>query len=186
MEGQSTRNSTFPNYAHLNIMTNSNEILRNILEHFHLTTHPEGGAYLETYRSHLSGTFYNFKDKRSASTGIYFLLKENEFSAFHRIKSDEMWHFYLGGPLEIIEIDLHGKVITTILGQDFTNGEKLQYVVSAGHWFASKPLKGSQFSFVGCTVAPGFDFKDFELAKRENLILNFPIHNDIISELTNT
>ena len=165
-------------------MQDSSDTLTKILNHFPLSLHPEGGAYLETYRSTLSSSLTGFKGERSASTGIFFLLKENEFSSFHRIKSDEMWHFYLGDPLEIIEINQNGEVIRTILGQDFNANQKFQYVVPAGSWFAAAPLQESRFSFVGCTVAPGFDFNDFELAEKEKLSQLFPEHSALIARLT--
>lgn len=158
-------------------MKTSEEILKEIIEHYPLTSHPEGGAYLESYRSSLTIS------ERNLSTAIYFLLKKEEFSSFHRIKSDEMWHFYLGGPLEIIEIFPNGNLVATILGNNLKD-QKLQYVVSAGSWFGSRPLKESHFSFVGCTVAPGFDFRDFELADREKLTREFPQHHSIIRALT--
>lgn len=157
-------------------MKNSEETLKEILEHFSLTSHPEGGSYLESYRSSV------IVDDRNLSTAIFFLLKRDEFSSFHRIKSDEMWHFYLGDPLEIIEIFPNGNLVTTILGSNLQE-HKLQYVVSAGNWFGSRPLKNSHFSFVGCTVAPGFDFRDFELAEREKLTQEFPQHRHVIEAL---
>lgn len=165
-------------------MTNTPTALDDILKHFALSSHPEGGAYLETYRSLQNGVFEGFTDKKSASTGIFFLLKKDEFSSFHRIKSDEMWHFYLGGPLAIVEINPQGDISTTILGHNISFGEKLQYTVPAGNWFASYPLPGSLFSFVGCTVSPGFDFNDFELATRKELTKDFPQHDKVIKKLT--
>lgn len=156
----------------------SNHQLIAIKNTFDLRRHPEGGSFVETYRSQIK------MDERSAATAIYFLLEENDFSAFHRLRSDEIWHFYLGGPLKIIEIDLHGKLITTVLGPDLTAGHKLQHTVPAGHWFGSIPLEGTEFSFVGCTVAPGFEYADFELAKREELTKIFPQHSKVIAGLT--
>ena len=159
-------------------MKKINAELETILNTFPLIAHPEGGSYLESYRSVVK------TGDRSASTAIYFLLKAEEFSAFHRIKSDEMWHFYLGGPLRITEIDPAGEMHETILGNDLTKFHKLQYVVKAGHWFASQPLKATDFSFVGCTVAPGFEFSDFELADRQKLIQEFPKSRAVIESLT--
>jgi predicted cupin superfamily sugar epimerase len=155
-----------------------------IIEHYKMEKHPEGGAFLETYRSNEKVQLNSFNGERNLSTGIYFLLKKDEFSAFHKIKSDELWHFYLGESLRIIEIDLDGKLKETILGRDILNGEKLQYTVPANHWFASIPNTNSDFSFVGCTVSPGFDFQDFELATYSNLSQIYPSHSEIIKELT--
>ena len=155
-----------------------------IIEHYNMQKHPEGGAFLETYRSGDTLHPEGFAGERNISTGIYFLLKQGEFSAFHKIKSDEMWHFYLGEPLRILEIDLRGNLIETILGRDVLGGEKLQYTVKANHWFASIPNINSKFSFVGCTVSPGFDFQDFELATYKKLSDIYSSHAKIIKELT--
>ncbi len=153
-------------------------MLNKILAQYPLTPHPEGGAYLESYRSTTQ------MGDRNISTAIYFLLLSHEFSSFHRIKSDEIWHFYLGGPLEIIEIAPDGTQSVTILGNEVDKGQRLQYVVKAGHWFGSRPLKNSLFSFVGCTVSPGFDFRDFELADYETLTQEYPQHTALIQSLT--
>ena len=124
-----------------------------------------------------------FGGDRPFSTAIYFLLEKGNFSAFHRIKSDECWHFYYGDPLEIIVLQPDGELTVTTLGNDITKGHLFQYVVPAGCWFASRPAPGSQYCFVGCTVAPGFDFADFEMANGEQLASEFPQHNKLIREL---
>jgi predicted cupin superfamily sugar epimerase len=155
-----------------------------LIDHFKMTRHPEGGAFAENYRSELEVSAALFEEPRRASTGIYFLLGQGEFSAFHRIKSDEMWHFYLGGPLRIVEMDPAGRLQETTLGRDIHQGQSLTHVVKAGRWFASHPAPESDFSFVGCTVAPGFDFQDFELADRLELSSLFPEHEATIARLT--
>jgi uncharacterized protein len=144
-----------------------------------LLPHPEGGYYKETYRSKEEIELKAFGGKRNYSTAIYFLLEKGNFSAFHRIKSDELWHFYEGDPLEVIEIDAKGELKITELGKD-----KFQYGVPAGNWFGSRVKEGGNFSLVGCTVAPGFDFTDFEMAEREKLIKEFPNHSAIIKSMT--
>ncbi|MDQ6481985.1 cupin domain-containing protein [Dyadobacter sp. LHD-138] len=159
------------------------------VEQYNLTAHPEGGFYAETYRS-----FENIPQKalpegfggdRSFATGIYFLLEKHHFSAFHRIKSDEMWHFYQGEALEIFVIyPVSGKLDVIRLGDDPEKGETFQAVVPANTWFASRPASGSKYALVGCTVAPGFDFEDFEMADRETLRASFPQHAKLIEELT--
>ena len=158
-----------------------------LIEQYQLQRHPEGGWYKETYRSNeyiaASTLPAWFDDKRSFSTAIYFLLEENDFSAFHRIKSDECWHFYAGDPLFIYVIRQDGELIIVRLGSDITKGQLFQYVVPANCWFASKPAPGSTFCFVGCTVSPGFDFKDFELADGGTLSALYPTHKNIIREL---
>jgi predicted cupin superfamily sugar epimerase len=148
-----------------------------------LLPHPEGGYYRETYRSE-SSIDVNGK-KRNYCTGIYFLLEKDNFSALHRIKSDELWHFYAGDPLEIIEINPSGNLTITTLGEkDQVN---FQYCVKAGNWFGSRVKSGGPAvagSLVGCTVSPGFDFEDFEMASAQKLISEFPQHSQIIKSLT--
>ena len=152
------------------------------IDHLNLLPHPEGGFYKETYRDSLS-VINRVGNERSVSTGIYFMLTKGNFSAFHRIESDEMWHYYEWESLTVYVIDYSGKLEEIKLGKDLENGEQLQAVVPAGHWFASRINQG-EYSLVGCTVAPGFDFQDFEMADRETLIKDFPRHSEIITELT--
>lgn len=152
------------------------------IDHLHMQAHPEGGFYAETYRS--EGKIKELD--RSYSTGIYFLLLEDKFSAFHRIRSDEMWHFYAGSPIEVLVLDEHGMLNIHRLGNDPERGEKFQLVVPAGQWFASRMADPSPatYGLVGCTVAPGFDFQDFEMASRAALSAQFPQHQQIITALT--
>lgn len=161
---------------------------KEIIKHFNLLPHVEGGFYKEVYRSKeliaSNALPARFAGNRNFSTAIYFLLEQGNFSAFHKIKSDECWHFYAGGCLEIFVIDAMGKLEIIKLGSDIKNNENFQYVVPANCWFASAPAPGVSFSFVGCTVSPGFDFADFELAKKEELIGCYPQHEDVILKLT--
>jgi uncharacterized protein len=156
------------------------------IEHLNLQPHPEGGHYKETYRS--AGNIIanclpkDIGDNRSYSTAIYFLLQQGDFSAFHRIKSDECWHFYDGGTLLIHILHANGDYTCTRLGKNIHEGEVFQYVVPSGAWFASEPA--SFFTLVGCTVAPGFDFADFEMAKKEDLLQEFPKHKELINRLS--
>ena len=153
-----------------------------------LTPHVEGGAFGEVYRSELviprSSLPLFFQGARAASTSIYFLLSQGQFSAFHRIASDELWHFYYGDALLVYEITHGGRMVVHRLGQDAEKGESFQTVVKAGSWFASVPAPGSEYALVGCTVAPGFDFADFELARRRRLLDQYPEHAEIITRLT--
>ncbi len=172
---------------YLCIMSNLNESIDQLVSYYHLSPHPEGGYYSETYRSSgliASDESGEFPGGRSFGTAIYFLLRKGDFSAFHRIKSDEIWHFYAGGPLVVHMIHPNGNLRSLKLGADITNGESFQLVVPAGCWFASEPLDGTEFSFVGCTVAPGFDFSDFELAERDSLVADYPEHSQLITRLT--
>lgn len=106
------------------------------------------------------------------------------FSAFHRIKSDECWHFYGGGSLNVYELEDNGNIKVIQLGNDIGKGQISQYAVPANRWFASRPASGSDFCFVGCTVAPGFDFADFEMADCNALSALYPQHETIIRELS--
>lgn len=157
---------------------------RDYVELLKLQAHPEGGYFAENYRSSLEIQAAGFEGIRNAATSIYFLLEAGQFSALHRIKSDEIWHFYEGGPLNIIEIDLNGALVISRLGRNLPEGEKLSYTVKAGHWFGSRPAAGTKFSLVGCTVSPGFDFADFEMPDQAWFLQAFPQHEGIIREMT--
>jgi len=158
------------------------------IDKLNLTTHIEGGAFKETYRSRVLIAQKNlpgdFNGDRNASTAIYFLLKHGQFSALHKIASDELWHFYDGDPLCIYEITTDGELKKHLLGKNLENGESFQCVVEAGSWFGSRCEVENGFSLVGCTVAPGFDFEDFTLANRDILSKEFPQHSILIEELT--
>lgn len=158
-----------------------------IIQHYKLIPHPEGGWYKECYRStefiEDKSLPNRFSGNRFFSTAIYFLLEQGNFSAFHRIKSDECWHFYSGNRLIIYIIHLNGALETVFLGPNFKDGEHYQFVVPANSWFASIPAPDSEFSFVGCTVAPGFDFNDFEMATAAELACDFPQHGELIRSL---
>lgn len=160
---------------------------RQLIQQYALQPHPEGGWYKETYKSNeaIPGTALpeRFGNDRAFSTAIYFLLEKGNFSAFHRIKSDECWHFYTGDPLLIYIIEPNGQLRIITLGNEIQEGQVFQYVVPANCWFASEPGKESSFCFVGCTVAPGFDFADFELADACSLSALYPQHEKIINRL---
>ncbi len=160
---------------------------QNLISHYNLQPHPEGGWYAQSYRSSeiipAAALPDRFGGDRVFSTAIYFLLEQGNFSAFHRIKSDECWHFYQGDPLEVFVIGTDRQLTIVTLGQDSSRGQLFQYVVPANCWFASRPAKESKFCFVGCTVAPGFDFADFELANQTNLCSEYPEYSELILEL---
>jgi predicted cupin superfamily sugar epimerase len=124
-----------------------------------------------------------FEGNRNFSTAIYFLLRSEDRSVFHRIKSDELWHFYQGSTLLIYV--LHEKQLKIHrLGSDLDKGDSLQVVIPANCWFGAHVENSNSFSLCGCTVAPGFDFRDFEMASREKLTSEFPGYSDIIKKLT--
>jgi predicted cupin superfamily sugar epimerase len=153
-----------------------------------LAQHPEGGYFSEVYRSNesikKSALPNRYHGDRSMATSIYFLLKEDEFSSFHRIQSDETWHFYTGTTLELYVLDVDKNLKRHLLGQDPHAGESLQCTIPRNHWFAARVLDQKSYALLGCTVAPGFHFDDFELATRAQLIAQFPEQKTIITELT--
>jgi uncharacterized protein len=163
----------------------TDEIISKLIHEYHLEPHPEGGFYHETYRSSLKLIAEeSFETTRvCASTAIYFLVLPRTVSKLHKIKYDEIWHFYLGGPLVVVEL-INGTYKETVLGPNIFDKEIVQYVVRGGTWFGCYPQTGSSFSFVGCTVAPGFEFRDFELGHKAKLIEEFPLAKDIIAKLT--
>jgi hypothetical protein len=158
------------------------------IEKLGLEAHPEGGYYRQTYRADLilakESLPAGFTGARAASTAIYFLLLGEEFSALHRLRSDEVWHFYVGGSLVVHVIEEDGRYFEILLGSDAEAGEVLQAVVKAGCWFGSRVRDGRGFALVGCTVAPGFEFEDFEMGRREELVREYPQHRGVIERLT--
>jgi len=158
------------------------------IEKLGLERHPEGGYFRETYRSEEAipprGLPERFAGPRSVATAIYFLLGDGDFSALHRIASDELWHFYGGAPLTLHVIEPQGDYAQIKLGADPEKGQAFQAVVSAGCWFGATLDEPQSYALVGCTVAPGFDFADFEMGRREELLLRYPLQRDIILKLT--
>ena len=156
------------------------------IEKLELQPHPEGGSFRETYRSQeiirKNDQDDVFPDKRNFSTAIFYLLQNNEFSSWHRIKSDEMWHFYQGTTaIEIHMLTQEGHRVE-LLGNNPEKDENLQICVPAKTWFAAHLTRSQGFALVGCTVAPGFDFSDFELAKQTELLTQFPEQIEIINQ----
>jgi len=166
-------------------MLNSKEWIQKLK----LTPHPEGGYFNEVYRSteliNKSALPERYKSDRCFGTSIYFLLESGQFSSFHKLKSDETWHFYYGIPIDIYILSVHGNLEIVTLGNNIFRGEQLQYTIPKNHWFGAAPRGDNHFSLVGCTVYPGFDFLDFELGNRKDLIKMFPYHTDVILQLTN-
>jgi predicted cupin superfamily sugar epimerase len=158
-----------------------------LIQHLQLKPHPEGGFYREVYRS--AGTIDAaclqpvFDGSRHYATSIYYLLQRGDFSAFHRIRSDEIWHFYAGGTLWLHLVDKDARYQRLQLGNTLTEDTEFQVVMPAGVWFSAEPAPGTLFTLAGCTVAPGFDFRDFEMADKEKLSLEFPQHREIIQRL---
>jgi predicted cupin superfamily sugar epimerase len=158
-----------------------------LIEQLGLVEHPEGGWYRETYRSgdmiQKSALPTRFSGDRAACTAIYFLLRHGDISALHRIRSDELWHFYAGAPLIIHVLPPDGTYYSLLLGSAIANGEAFQAAVPAGCWFGAE-VSGDGYALVGCTVAPGFDFTDFEMATRGELLALYPAQAELITRLT--
>lgn len=153
-----------------------------------LAAHPEGGYYREVYRAAESIPQYGlpprFPGERRFSASIYYLLTDGECSALHRIRGDEVWHFYAGQPLTLHIIDPQGNYHPQSLGPDPSDDQQFQIVVPAGHWFGATLAAPDGFALVGCTTAPGFDFQDFEMADRATLLSLYPEHRAVIERLT--
>ncbi|MCC6550669.1 MAG: cupin domain-containing protein [Ignavibacteriaceae bacterium] len=149
-----------------------------------LIQHPEGGFYKEIYRSLEVFTPEDINSERNFMTSIYFLLRAGEFSAFHRLKSDEVWYYHTGASVSIYIIDNEGILKTHILGPEISKGEKLQVIFPKGSWFAAAPLAVKGFSLFGCAVSPGFQFDDFELGTRSILLQKYPQYREIIENFT--
>jgi len=152
-----------------------------------LSEHPEGGHFREAYRSEESiakkALPSRYSGPRAFSTSIFFLLKSGEVSHFHRLKSDEVWHFYEGSPLVFHMLAETGKYRQFRLGRNPEAGEALLAVLPRGVWFGAEVARPRSFALSGCTVAPGFEFDDFEFGRREEMLLRFPQHRSVIERL---
>ncbi len=164
-----------------------NQKAKYYIQKLQLEKHPEGGYFREIYRSGeiISIDAPKKRLKRNVSTSIYFLLEGSQISKFHRLKSDELWHFYDGGSVRVYVIDDKGKLKEIILGKKIEDGEVFQTVIKKNHWFAAEVINKRSFALIGCTVSPGFDFSDFELANREYLLDCFPKLKNLILKFTN-
>jgi hypothetical protein len=160
------------------------------IAHLQLQSHPEGGYYRRSYTAPeelaREALPERFAGARPVSTAIHFLLPEGEVSALHRLRSDELWHFYAGDPLRVHMLHPDGRHESFVLGPEPDKGMVFQAAVPHGVWFgaelADSPERG--FALVGNTVAPGFDFADFELAERDELVARYPEHRALIRRLT--
>ena len=157
------------------------------IERLGLEPHPEGGHFKEIYRSHATvpgEVLPGYSGPRNLGTSIYFLLQHDEISALHRIKQDELWHFHTGSALTVHVIDAAGRYTPVTLGSDPEQGQCLQAVVPGGSLFGASVDGGQGYALVACTCVPGFDFADFELPAREELLKRYPQHRKLIEELT--
>ncbi len=162
---------------------------QDLIAFLNLQPHPkEGGHFRETYRaaeviaaSALPG---RYAAPRAHCTAIYYLLMPGTFSALHRVASDEIFHFYLGDPVRMLQLHSDGQGETLTLGSDIMAGQQVQAVVPRGVWQGSMLEPGGRFALFGCTVSPGFDYADYESADRQTLLQAFPRFADMITQLT--
>ena len=156
-----------------------------IIEKLKLIPHPEGGFFNEIYRSgesiEVQSLHSRYNSKRCFSTSIYYLLIGEQKSHFHKLKSDEVWHFYKGSPVIIHCLHENNGYIQIKIGSDFSNDIFPQYVIEKGTWFAAEVADKNSYSLIGCTVAPGFEFDDFELGSSKHLTEKFPGHKELIA-----
>lgn len=163
----------------------SDEIKR-IITQLKMEEHPEGGWYCRTYESSLMlppSQHSGSSGMRACSTSIYFLISDSNFSALHRLRSDEMWYHHSGSALAIEILDDNGNHQQKLVGS-VERGYEPQALAPAGTWFGSHLLEDKGWALVGCSVSPGFDFLDFELGSREKLIRDYPGHAELINRLT--
>lgn len=163
--------------------------IKALITNLKLEPHPEGGSFVRIFESShavksLEPNRYN-NEQRYASTSIYYLLQGDEFSAWHRLKSDEIWHFFKGSPVIVYVIDQEGQLQIHILGDPSVNDvAQFQVAIPADSWFAAEIIDKRSYALMGCTVSPGFEYEDFQLANRNELNELFPAHKEIIIKLT--
>ncbi len=156
-----------------------------LIAHLGLTPHPnEGGWFAETYRAKPPLAFAGYDGRRAVSTGIYYLLTPETQSAMHLVASDEMFHFYLGDAVRQVRLHPGGRSEVVTIGPDVLAGQALQTVVPAGVWQGARLVPGGRFALMGCTVAPGFDYADYEHGARDELLKGWPDAAEMIRDLT--
>ncbi|HKI79374.1 MAG TPA: cupin domain-containing protein [Ignavibacteriaceae bacterium] len=165
-----------------------NEKAKYYIDKLKLKKHPEGGYYNEIYSAgeiiEADVLPVRYEGARVFSTSIFFLLEGEQISSLHKLKSDEIWHFYDGSTINIYIISSNGKLEKRTLGRNLENDELIQTVIEKNNWFGADLNDKSSYGLIGCTVAPGFDFDDFEIGKREELLKKFPDQKDIILNIT--
>ena len=153
-----------------------------------LVAHPEGGFYIQTYKAGETVARESlparYSGSRATGTCIYYLLEPGTFSELHRLKSDEIFHFYLGDPVEQLQLLPDGSSRIVRIGSDLAGGQRPQEIVRKDVWQGSRLLPGGNFALLGCSVAPGFEFDDYESGTRESLIQQYPAQRDLITALT--
>lgn len=158
------------------------------IDKLEMEQHPEGGYYKRLYASgeiiQAAGLPKRFTSDRRLMSCIYFLLTSDSFSSFHKLQSDEIWNFYKGQAIRLTTINANGELKQELLGPDIDEGQASQIAVPANTWMAAEIVEDNGFALLGCTVAPGFEFDDWELGERKRLLAQFPQHKDVITRLT--
>lgn len=161
-----------------------------VIDRLRLLPHPEGGYFRETYRASLRHMEHalpsEYGGERSAATAIFYLLTPDTFSALHRVKSDELFHSYAGDAVEMLQLWPDGNSKTVLIGNNLAQDHSPQVVVPGGVWQGSRLVAGGNWALLGCTVSPGFDFADFEIASRSDLLAQWPEAAEMITALTRT
>jgi len=161
------------------------EQIRELLQ---MRPHPiEGGYFAETYRGSPvvpQSLLPGYPGERAISTAIYYLLTPDTFSAMHRVRGDEMFHFYLGDPVEMLQLKAEGGGEVALLGQDIAARMRLQLTVPGGVWQGSRVRAGGKYALLGTTMAPGFEYEDYETGQRRDLIVRYPEFSNLITSLT--
>lgn len=151
------------------------------IKHLALLPHPEGGHYREVFRSEKQVSRVSQAKTWSALTSIYYLLEDSDYSGFHRITSDELWYFHAGVPLHIHIITDSGEhLVHEMSGKE---SGSLSVAVKANQWFAAEVAGASGFTLVSCAVAPGFEFSEFEMARKEQMLRLYPQHSALLKRL---
>ncbi|HBH50169.1 MAG TPA: hypothetical protein DDX98_16100 [Bacteroidales bacterium] len=156
------------------------------IQHLGLKPHPEGGFFHEEYRSSIEIEAKNlpvgYKSAHRLATSIYYLLRSEDISRLHRLRSDELWFFHAGSPVKVIFIDTEGKKHTHLLGNNHEKAEQFSLLIPAGCIFCAEVTHPDSYGLVSCVVAPGFEFEDFEMFEKEDLVQAYPKHADLIEK----
>ncbi len=157
-----------------------------IIEKYNLKPHIEGGYYYEDFKSEIIVPIETANDKKNRTllTTCYYLLTNRDRSIFHKLKSDELWHFYCGGPVDLFTIDQKGNLSVTVLGPDMHKGHVFKHLIRPDTWFGALPQKETPYAFFGCSVFPGFEFCDWQPGDRVFLKNLCPSLSDVIDLLT--
>lgn len=178
------RNRVYPNKLVLIILISLNKYAKYWIKKLELQRHPEGGYFTSSYVSDKKIHLPDYDGYRSTCTAIYYLLTGYQFASFHTIKSDEIWHFYLGSSLTLHMIYSNGQMQQILLGPNYDKGERFQVIIKSGCWFAASINDKKSYSLVGCTVSPGFDYRDWKLGDRKKLLEQYPQYAKLIKKYT--